>query len=185
MKIASACILLIIVLGGEWNASYCGYGFWRITMIDSIQLEWYNGNVYFENDYRLFVLMGGDTKIPLSNTSGVVRVENILEYTYDDERIYFVFEDKTKALYLGDMQRVLMSEEELSRYPPQMEEVYKFPLSAVPISEAKPVYDSHNWIGLRSIDCWSVTMGRFLLLVVFLFFFGKLLLIGFRKLQIQ
>ena len=177
MRVVSVCIILFIILGGEWKATQCGYGIWNIMMIDNIQLEWYNGNVYFQDKTRFSVVWEGATKLAFSTPAGrkTMRIKRIQEYAYDDERVYVLFQNGTEDLYLGDIEKVRMPENE----------IHSFPLNASPISEAKSVYESLDWIELRSDICENIRLSRLLLIGAFLFLFGKLLLIGFRKLQIQ
>jgi|GEM_PF-5312629 len=191
MRIVSASIILFIILGGEWKATQCGTGFWHLTLIDGVQFYRMNGNIHFDNEYGLGVVSGGRSETILCGDFGPIptsRIEHIpvhriLEYAHDDKKVYFLFEDKSENRYLGDIGRVLMSREELSRYLPQMDEIYKFPTTATPISEAKSVYESLDWIELRSDVCENIRLSRLLLIGAFLFLFGKLLRMAFRKLR--
>lgn len=185
MRIVSACIILFIILGGEWKATQCGTGFRQLTLIDGVQFYRMNGNIHFDNEYGWGVVWGGRTEIALLPDFGTVSISKILEYAHDDKKVYFLFEDESENRYLGDIGRVRMSEEELSRYPPQMDEIYKFPTTATPISEAKSVYESLDWIELRSDVCENIRLSGLLLIGALLFLFGKLLRMAFRKLQIQ
>lgn len=174
MRLLSACILLIFLFGGEWKASQCGLGFWRITLIEDVQLKWYNGSVFFEDSLGWGVVLP-TTKVPLVEGWKSVLVERIVGYTYEDESIYFLFQDDKGEDFLGEVQRVPLSIEERKAFP-LAETLYKFVLSASLLSPVDVVYKSRDWIGVRSYECMFGKLWygiRVLLLGISLFLFAR------------